>query len=121
MRRLKEKSAPECPAETTLCYIGGSWKVMIVWHLLGGQRKRHAEMRRILRGVTPKILVQQLREMQHHGLIKRRIFPEIPPRVEYSLTALGESLAPLVKAMYRWGQGAQKRQRREIRDGLKQL
>jgi DNA-binding HxlR family transcriptional regulator len=121
MRRLKEKSAPECPAETTLRYIGGSWKVMIVWHLLGGQRKRHAEMRRILRGVTPKILVQQLREMQQHGLIKRRIFPEIPPRVEYSLTALGESLAPLVKAMYRWGQGAQKRQRREIRDGLKQL
>ena len=108
MRRINEKSAPECPAETTLRYIGGSWKVMIVWHLLGGQRKRHAEMRRILRGITPKILVQQLREMQHDGLITRRVFAQVPPHVEYRLTDLGESLGPLVKDMYQWGQQMQK-------------
>jgi DNA-binding HxlR family transcriptional regulator len=102
MRRLKEESAPECPAELVLRDIGGSWKVMIVWHPLGGRRKRHAEMRRILRGITPKVLVQQLREMEGHGLIERRVFAEVPARVEYCLTQFGESLGPVVKAMYEW-------------------
>lgn len=91
-----------CPAEATLDVIGGRWKVPIVWHLFGGT-KRFSELRRLLPGVTQKMLTQQLRELEADGVVARKVYPEVPPRVEYSLTARGMSLKPVVDAMCKWG------------------
>jgi DNA-binding HxlR family transcriptional regulator len=91
-----------CPAEFTLALIGGRWKIPIVFHLLAG-RQRFSELSRSLKGVTQKMLTQQLREMERHGLVERKIFPQVPPKVEYSLTVLGASLRPVVEAMCQWG------------------
>ena len=105
---MKAKGS-QCPAELTLALIGGRWKIPIIFHLLEG-RKRFSELSRLLSGVTQKMLTQQLREMARNGLVERRVFAEVPPRVEYSLTELGRSLLPVVDAMCRWGEqhGAQR-------------
>ena len=91
-----------CPAEYTLRMIGGRWKIPLIFHLLSGA-KRFSELARTLGGVTQKMLTQQLREMERDGLVERKVFAEVPPRVEYSLTPLGESLKPVVDSMCRWG------------------
>jgi len=93
----------KCPAEFTLAMIGGRWKIPILFHLLGG-RKRFTELARALNGVTQKMLTQQLREMQRNGLVERKVFAQVPPKVEYSLTNLGVTLRPVVDAMCRWGE-----------------
>ena len=93
----------KCPAEFTLAMIGGRWKIPILFHLLGG-RKRFTELARALNGVTQKMLTQQLREMERNGLVERKVFAQVPPKVEYSLTELGESLHPVVDAMCQWGE-----------------
>jgi len=103
MRRMSKDTARECPCEVALRYIGGAWKILIVWHLAHRGKHRHAELKRRLPGITSKILTQQLREMERDGLVYRRVFAEVPPRVEYQLTALGESLRPVTDAMYAWG------------------
>jgi DNA-binding HxlR family transcriptional regulator len=92
----------KCPAEFTLALIGGRWKIPIIFHLLAG-RQRFSELSRSLKGVTQKMLTQQLREMERHGLVERKIYPQVPPKVEYSLTPLGASLRPVVEAMCQWG------------------
>ena len=92
----------KCPAEYTLSLIDGRWKIPLIFHLLNGA-KRFSELARALAGVTQKMLTQQLREMERDGLVERKIFPEVPPRVEYSLTPLGASLKPVVDSMCRWG------------------
>ena len=92
-----------CPAEFTLAMIGGRWKIPILFHLLDG-RKRFTELARALNGVTQKMLTQQLREMQRNGLVERKVFAQVPPKVEYSLTNLGVTLRPVVDAMCRWGE-----------------
>jgi DNA-binding HxlR family transcriptional regulator len=99
----------KCPAETTLEIIGGRWKVLILWQLFQGQR-RFSELFRALEGITQKMLTQQLREMEKDGIVHRQVYPQIPPKVEYSLTALGESLRPVVDAMCEWGLKQQGRQ-----------
>ena len=91
-----------CPAEATLAVIGGRWKVLILWHLFPGT-KRFSQLRRALAGVTPKMLTQQLRELERDGVIGRKVYPEVPPRVEYSLTTTGQTLKPVVQAMCKWG------------------
>ena len=96
-------NATTCPAEFTLAMIGGRWKIPIIFHLLAG-RRRFSELARSLNGVTQKMLTQQLREMERNGLVTRNIFPQVPPKVEYSLTELGASLQPVVEAMCRWGE-----------------
>jgi DNA-binding HxlR family transcriptional regulator len=83
--------------------IGGRWKIPIVFHLLAG-RKRFSELARAIAGVTQKMLTQQLREMERNGLVARQLFPQVPPKVEYSLTELGASLQPVVEAMCVWGE-----------------
>lgn len=90
-----------CPAEATLAVIGGRWKVPIVWHLFGGTM-RFSQLRRELAGITQKMLTQQLRELERDGVILRKVYAQVPPRVEYSLTATGRSLQPVVRAMCRW-------------------
>lgn len=93
---------PRCPAECTLEVIGGSWKVPILWHLAKGTM-RFSELRRALDRVTAKILAQQLRALEADGLVHRKVYPQVPPKVEYSLTPAGQSLMPVVAAMCRWG------------------
>jgi DNA-binding HxlR family transcriptional regulator len=96
--------ATRCPAEATLGVIGGRWKVPILWHLLVGTR-RFSELRRALGHVTQKMLAQQLRELERDGVVSRKVYAEVPPKVEYSLTARGRSLRPVVDSMCRWGKG----------------
>ena len=93
----------KCPAEFTLAMIGGRWKIPLIFHLLNGA-KRFSELVRALTGVTQKMLTQQLREMERHGLVQRQVYAQVPPKVVYSLTPLGRSLKPVVDAMCRWGE-----------------
>ncbi|MEL6459612.1 MAG: helix-turn-helix domain-containing protein [Cyanobacteria bacterium J06641_2] len=96
------KKMISCEVETTLQIIGGRWKVLIIRELLLGV-KRFGELQRALPGITQKMLTQQLREMEQDGIVNREVYPEIPPKVEYSLTSLGESLQPILNAMHEWG------------------
>lgn len=96
------KKAVSCPVETTLSVIGGRWKVLILRELFFGV-KRFSELQRSLKGITQKMLTQQLREMERDRIISRTVYPVIPPKVEYALTPLGESLKPLIDAMHQWG------------------
>lgn len=91
-----------CEVETTLRVIGGRWKVLIIRELMVGV-KRFGELQRSLSGITQKMLTQQLRELEEDGIIHRQVYPEIPPKVEYSLTPLGETLKPILDAMHQWG------------------
>ena len=91
-----------CPAEITLSIIGGRWKVLLLYHLFQGV-KRFSELQRALNGITQKMLTQQLREMARDGLVHREVYAEVPPKVEYSLTPLGQSLEPVIHAMCEWG------------------
>lgn len=102
MERLQENHQTECHVETTLKLIGGRWKVLILRELTNGI-KRFGELHRGLDGITQKMLTQQLREMEGDGIISREVYPQVPPKVEYSLTPLGESLKPVLKAMHEWG------------------
>lgn len=97
-----EKQCVKCPAEATVEVIGGRWKVPIVWHLFAGTR-RFSELRNGLGVVTPKMLAQQLRELERDAVISRRVYAQVPPKVEYSLTERGRSLRPVIDAMCRWG------------------
>ncbi|MDZ8105856.1 MAG: helix-turn-helix domain-containing protein [Nostoc sp. DedQUE12a] len=90
-----------CEVETTLKVIGGRWKVLIIRELMTGV-KRFGQMQRALPGITQKMLTQQLREMEEDGIIHREVYPQIPPKVEYSLTPLGETLQPILYAMHEW-------------------
>lgn len=92
-----------CPTEATLAVIGGRWKVPILWNLLAG-KSRFGELSRKLPGASQKMLTQQLRELEGDGLVHRKVFAEVPPRVEYSLTELGRSLEPVVQALSNWGE-----------------
>ncbi len=91
-----------CPVEITLDLIGGKYKALILWRLSEG-KLRFSELRKAIAGATPKMLTQQLRELEAQALIHREVFPIIPPKVEYSLTELGQSLMPVLTAMRDWG------------------
>lgn len=97
------KTLPACPVETTLMLIGSKWKVLILRDLMPGT-KRFGELRRSIGSVSQKVLTAQLRDMEACGLVDRRVYAEVPPRVEYSLTALGRSLRPILDAMWAWGE-----------------
>ncbi|NVD42446.1 helix-turn-helix transcriptional regulator [Ensifer sp. HO-A22] len=97
------KRLPSLPSERALKVISGRWKAVILYHLFDGPR-RLSELRRLVPAVSQKVLIQQLREMEEHGLVHREIFREVPPRVEYSATALGQSLEPVLLALCEWGQ-----------------
>ena len=103
---------PRCPVETTLMLIVDKWKVLILRDLMPGTM-RFNELRRSLGGVSQKVLTAQLRDMEANGLVARRVYAEVPPRVEYSLTALGRSLSPVLEAMRTWGEDYQARNQGE--------
>ncbi len=96
------KELPACPVETTLTLISDKWKVLILRDLLSGT-KRFGELKKSLDGVSQKVLTTQLRQMEISGLLVRTVYPEVPPRVEYTLTELGYSLKPILDAMSDWG------------------
>lgn len=95
-----------CPVETTLLLINDRWKILILRELLEGT-KRFGELRKAIGTVSPKVLTSHLRSMEEDGLVDREIFAEVPPRVEYTLTELGESLNPILNAMKDWGMNYQ--------------
>ena len=97
---------PACPVETTLTLIRDKWTVLVFRDLLSGT-KRFGELKRSLGGISQKVLTERLREMEEQGLIERAVYPEVPPRVEYSLTPLGLSLKLVLNAMWDWGCGYQ--------------
>jgi DNA-binding HxlR family transcriptional regulator len=99
----KRQELPPCPVETALTLMGDRWKVLIVRDLLIGT-KRFGELRKSLTGISQKVLTQHLRIMEESGLVTRKVFAEVPPRVEYTLTELGESLKPIHDAMWKWGE-----------------
>ena len=93
----------ECPVETTLALISNKWKVLIIRDLLDGT-KRFGELKSSIGSITQKVLTANLRDMEQQGLVIRTVFPEVPPRVEYSLTETGHSLKPILDAMFIWGE-----------------
>ena len=97
------KELPACPVETTLTLIGDKWKVLILRDLLPGT-KRFGELKKSLGSVSQKVLTAQLRDMEECGLIERKVYAEVPPRVEYTLTETGYRLKPILDAMQRWGE-----------------
>ena len=96
------KPIPACPVEMTLQLIGDKWKILILRDLLTGT-KRFGELKKSVTGITQKVLTSNLRDMESSGLLTREVFPEVPPRVEYTLTDTGYSLEPILDSMYSWG------------------
>lgn len=99
---MELKELPKCPVETTLCLIGEKWRILIIRDLLTGT-KRFGELKKVCSGISQKVLAHSLRKMEDDGLVKREEFAEKPPRVEYTLTDVGYSLAPVLDAMASWG------------------
>lgn len=97
-----KKDLPACPVEITMGLIGEKWKVLIIRDLLTGT-KRFGELRKSVTGITQKVLTNNLRQMEASGLVKRKVYAEVPPRVEYSLTETGLSLKPVLNSMVEWG------------------
>jgi DNA-binding HxlR family transcriptional regulator len=97
-----------CPVDATLRLIGGKYKSLILWHLIRGTM-RHGELHKLVPKATSKMLTQQLRELESDYLLSRKVYPIVPPKVEYSLTELGMSLKPILLAMYDWGENYMKK------------
>ncbi|MBD5111559.1 MAG: helix-turn-helix transcriptional regulator [Ruminococcaceae bacterium] len=99
---LTKEEMPACPVATTVALIGSKWKILIMRNLLS-RPWRFNELRKDLGGVSQKVLTDSLRSMEEDGIIIRTVYPEVPPRVEYSLSELGESMRPIMDAMEAWG------------------
>lgn len=99
---IDKNNLPPCPVETTLMLIGDKWKVLILRDLRSGT-KRFGELKKSVTGISQKVLTSNLRDMEENGLLTRKVFPEVPPRVEYTLTELGFSMCPILDAMEKWG------------------
>lgn len=99
---MNSKDLPKCPIETTLKMLGCKWKVLIIRELLTGT-KRFGELKKAVTGITQKVLTSKLREMEELGLLERKIYPQIPPKVEYTLTDIGYSLRPVLESLKDWG------------------
>ena len=100
---MKQSSTPSCPVELALQLVSNRWKVLIIRDLLDGT-KRFSELKRSVGNITQQVLTANLRDMEQSGLLTRRAYAEVPPRVEYTLTELGQSLRPVVHALSEWGE-----------------
>ena len=105
-----KKDLPNCPVETTLMLISDRWKVLIIRDLLDGT-KRFGELKRSIGSISQKVLTANLRSMEESGLLTRKVYPEVPPRLEYTLTQTGYSLKPILDAMLKWGAEYQQKNR----------
>ena len=106
---MPARDLPACPVETTLMLIGDKWKVLILRDLMPGT-KRFGELKKSIGHVSQKVLTAQLRDMEATGLVSRRVYAEVPPRVEYTLTELGCSLKPVLDALWDWGEAYKAKQ-----------
>ena len=104
-----KKELPACPVEITMGLIGDKWKVLIIRDSLTGT-KRFGELKKSLNGITQKVLTNNLRQMEASGLVNRKVYAEVPPRVEYSLTETGWSLKPILDSMVVWGNSYREKQ-----------
>lgn len=98
----KNSNHYQCPVEATLDVIGGKWKPIILWQLKA-EKLRFSGLQQNMQGISPKMLTKQLRELEEAGLVLREVYPEIPPRVEYSLTEFGKTVLPVLNALCEWG------------------
>lgn len=105
-----KKDLPACPVEITMGLIGEKWKVLIIRDLLTG-KKRFGELKKSVTGIAQKVLTNNLRQMEASGLVKRKVYAEVPPRVEYSLTETGLSLKPVLDSMVEWGNDYREKQK----------
>lgn len=103
-----------CEKELTLSIISGKWKVVILWHLGVEGPHRFSDLQKLFPKISHKILTQQLRELMEDGIVHREVYPDIPPKVEYSMTELGMTLLPIVEMMYEWGKMRIERIRQEL-------
>jgi DNA-binding HxlR family transcriptional regulator len=103
VRKKIENGEFNCEKELTLSIISGKWKITIIYYLGTTGTLRFSEIKRLFPKISHKVLTTQVRELEEDGIVHRRVYPEVPPRVEYSLTELGESLMPVVLMMYDWG------------------
>lgn len=101
---MHNKKLPDCPVEVTLTLISNKWKILIIRDLLEGT-KRFGELKKSVTNISQKVLTSNLREMEENNLLTRKVYPEVPPKVEYTLTEIGRSLSPLLDAMDEWGTG----------------
>lgn len=99
---LTKEEMPACPVATTVALIGSKWKLLILRNLLA-RPWRFNELKRDLAGISQKVLTDSLRSMEADGIITRTVYPEVPPRVEYALSELGESMRPVIRSMEEWG------------------
>lgn len=102
MSRMENKTF-NCEKELTLNIIGGKWKMLILWFLGKEGNEKIRELKALMPGITQRMLVNQLRELEEDHIVHREVYPVVPPKVEYSLTKQGESLMPILEAMYEWG------------------
>ena len=109
-----------CPVEATLTLIGGKYKALILWHLTGNTL-RFGEIRKMIPQATPKMLTQQLRELEEAGLLRRTVYPVVPPKVEYALSDFGRSIKPILVSMYEWGTGYLKERGEQVNCSMKEL
>ena len=115
-----EGTGTHCPVEATLGLIGGKYKALILWKLMAGTL-RFSALRRAVPAATPKMLTQQLRELEEDGLVERTVYPVVPPRVEYALTSFGRSIRPVLASMYDWGSGYLRRRGLEVNCSMQPL
>lgn len=100
---MARRPPPQCPVESALSVIGGRWKILIIYQLFEGKH-RFNEMRRSIEGISQRVLAQNLRELERAGVVARKVLPESPPHVEYALTALGQTLEPVLGQLCMWGE-----------------
>ena len=100
---LTKAELPECPVATTVQMIGNKWKLLILRNLIYNEKQRFTDFVKSIDGISKKVLTDNLRALEDDGLVAREVFAEVPPRVEYSLTTLGETLRPILDAMMNWG------------------
>lgn len=100
---LTREELPKCPVATTVRLIGNKWKLLIIRNLVYNEKQRFTEFSKTIPGISKKVLTDNLRALEEHGIIAREVFAEVPPRVEYSLTELGKTLKPILDAMSDWG------------------
>ncbi len=100
---LTKNELPECPVATTVQLIGNKWKLLIIRNLVYNGKQRFTDFIKTIPAISKKVLTDNLRSLEEDGLVERKVFAEVPPRVEYSLTSLGMSLTPILDAMSKWG------------------
>lgn len=110
---LTKEEMPECPVATTVALIGSKWKLLILRNLLA-RPWRFNELKRDLAGISQKMLTDSLRSMEADGIITRTVYPEVPPRVEYALSELGESMRPVIRSMEEWGKAYKQNNQEEM-------